>query len=152
MCLLSAGCPRAVAVQLLTLDYCTLNRVHGVMSTHKLPKITKLIGGLPCVVQMTQKILEAEGEGDSVQLDFFLKGNLALEKNSRRKPHSWLPDQVRQLYRLHLLNSLLFTVLSHCASTQASVLHSSQRSHSATLAASDLACGNVQSTGSLVIA
>ncbi|DBA95316.1 TPA: Dynein heavy chain cytoplasmic [Trebouxia sp. C0006] len=43
--------------------------------------------------QMTQKILEAEGEGDAVQLDFFLKGNLALEKNSRRKPHSWLPDQ-----------------------------------------------------------
>ncbi len=100
MCLLSAGCPRAVAVQLLTLDYCILNRVHGVMSTHKLPKITQLIGGLPCVVQMTQKILEAEGEGDSVQLDFFLKGNLALEKNSRRKPHFWLPDQVRQLYRL----------------------------------------------------
>lgn len=45
-------------------------------------------------MQMTQKILEAEGEGDPVQLDFFLKGNLALEKNSRRKPHSWLPDQV----------------------------------------------------------
>lgn len=45
-------------------------------------------------VQMTQKILEAEGEGDPVQLDFFLKGNLALEKDPRRKPHSWLPDQV----------------------------------------------------------
>ena len=43
---------------------------------------------------MTQKILEAEGEGYPVQLDFFLKGNLALEKNARRKPHSWLPDQV----------------------------------------------------------
>ena len=45
-------------------------------------------------MQMTQKILEAEGEGDPVQLDFFLKGNLALEKDLRRKPHSWLPDQV----------------------------------------------------------
>ena len=45
-------------------------------------------------LQMTQKILEAEGEGDPVQLDFFLKGNLALEKDPRRKPHSWLPDQV----------------------------------------------------------
>lgn len=45
-------------------------------------------------MQMTQKILEAEGEGDAVQLDFFLKGNLALEKDPRRKPHSWLPDQV----------------------------------------------------------
>ena len=50
------------------------------------------------MVQMTQKILEAEGEGDPLQLDFFLKGNLALEKNSRRKPHSWLPDQVTLLY------------------------------------------------------
>jgi hypothetical protein len=55
---------------------------------------------------MTQKILEAEGEGDSVQLDFFLKGNLALEKNSRRKPHSWLPDQVSFTGSPHLLNSL----------------------------------------------
>ena len=45
-------------------------------------------------MQMTQKILEAEGEGDPVQLDFFLKGNLALEKDPRRKPHTWLPDQV----------------------------------------------------------
>lgn len=45
-------------------------------------------------MQMTQKILEAEGEGDPEQLDFFLKGNLALEKNARRKPHTWLPDQV----------------------------------------------------------
>ena len=45
-------------------------------------------------MQMTQKILEAEGEGDPEQLDFFLKGNLALEKSSRRKPHTWLPDQV----------------------------------------------------------
>lgn len=45
-------------------------------------------------MQMTQKILEAEGEGDPVQLDFFLKGNLALEKDQRRQPHSWLPDQV----------------------------------------------------------
>lgn len=43
---------------------------------------------------MTQKILEAEGEGDPEQLDFFLKGNLALEKNARRKPHAWLPAQV----------------------------------------------------------
>ena len=82
------------------------------MCTPKLPKITQLIGCLPCIVQMTQKILEAEGEGDSVQLDFFLKGNLALEKNSRRKPHSWLPDQVSFTGSLHFLDCL-----SHCAST-----------------------------------
>ncbi len=88
---------------------------------------------------MTQKILEAEGEGDSVQLDFFLKGNLALEKNSRCKPHSWLPDQVGFMGSLHLLNSL-FTVLSRCASTQAaSKLHTSQYPHKATLVLSGLA-------------
>ena len=97
--LFSVSWSTTVAVLLLTVDYSILNQVHGVMHTPMLPQISKLIGGLPCIVQMTQKILEAEGEGDSVQLDFFLKGNLALEKNSRRKPHSWLPDQVRQLYR-----------------------------------------------------
>lgn len=26
-------------------------------------------------------------------LDFFLKGNLSLERHPRRKPHDWLPDQ-----------------------------------------------------------
>lgn len=55
---------------------------------------TWLVSMLVCMMQMTQKILEAEGEGDPVQLDFFLKGNLALEKDPRRKPHSWMPDQV----------------------------------------------------------
>ena len=102
---------------------------------------------------MTQKILEAEGEGDSVQLDFFLKGNLALEKNSRRKPHSWLPDQVWQLYWLTPSPKSSSTVLSHCASPQAaSMLHTSQSSNSATLVVSGLACGNVQFAGFLVIA
>jgi len=103
MCLLSAGCPRTVAVLLLTVDYSILSR--GYVNSHA-AKHHKLIGGLPCIVQMTQKILEAEGEGDSMQLDFFLKGNLALEKNPRRKPHSWLPDQVSFTGSLHLLNSL----------------------------------------------
>lgn len=26
-------------------------------------------------------------------LDFFLKGNLSLERHPRRKPHDWLPEQ-----------------------------------------------------------
>ncbi len=89
------------------------------MCTHKLPKITNTIKGLPCVVQMTQKILEAEGEGDAVQLDFFLKGNLALEKNSRRKPHSWLPDQVSFTGSLQLPNPLP----PYCHTVQARKLH-----------------------------
>lgn len=96
---------------LLTVDYSSLNRVHGTYVYCHAAKDPKLIGGLPCIAQMTQKILEAEGEGDSVQLDFFLKGNLALEKNSRRKPHSWLPDQVRHLSQLNPSPELSATVL-----------------------------------------
>lgn len=45
--------------------------------------------------QMCTKILEG-GEGSALDgqfLDFFLKGNLSLEKSARRKPAEWLPDQ-----------------------------------------------------------
>lgn len=72
---------------------------------------------------MTQKILEAEGEGDPDQLDFFLKGNLALEKNARRKPFAWLPDQVGAIstsspgasatHVSYLLYSCLLSLLWH---------------------------------------
>lgn len=27
------------------------------------------------------------------ELDFFIKGNISLEKSSRCKPHDWIPDQ-----------------------------------------------------------
>ncbi len=30
---------------------------------------------------------------DATLLDFFLKGNLSLEKARRAKPYEWLPDQ-----------------------------------------------------------
>jgi dynein heavy chain len=43
--------------------------------------------------QMTLKLLEAASPLDPELLDFFLKGNLSLEKHSRRKPHEWLPEQ-----------------------------------------------------------
>jgi dynein heavy chain len=43
--------------------------------------------------QMTAKLQEAKGEMDHNELDFFIKGNLALEKSARGKPHSWIPDQ-----------------------------------------------------------
>ena len=42
---------------------------------------------------MTIKILEADGKLNPEELDFFLKGNISLEKSSRTKPFPWLPDQ-----------------------------------------------------------
>ncbi|WIA10356.1 hypothetical protein OEZ85_010548 [Tetradesmus obliquus] len=44
--------------------------------------------------QMAAKILEAgPAPLDPQFLDFFLRGNLSLEKHPRRKPHDWLPVQ-----------------------------------------------------------
>ena len=43
--------------------------------------------------QMTIKLLEADGKLNRKQLDFFLKGNLSLEKSDRQKPYDWIPDQ-----------------------------------------------------------
>lgn len=43
--------------------------------------------------QMTIKIMEADGKLKQEELDFFLKGNIALEKSSRQKPFPWIPDQ-----------------------------------------------------------
>lgn len=43
-------------------------------------------------MQMAIKILESEGAMDQEQLDFFLRGNLSLEKSGRKNPHAWFPD------------------------------------------------------------
>uniref|UniRef100_A0A8B9JEG5 Dynein axonemal heavy chain 10 n=1 Tax=Astyanax mexicanus TaxID=7994 RepID=A0A8B9JEG5_ASTMX len=42
---------------------------------------------------MTIKIEQAEGRAPQEELEFFLKGNLSLEKSKRKKPCDWLPDQ-----------------------------------------------------------
>ena len=42
--------------------------------------------------QMTIKIQEVE-ESLHEELDFFIKGNISLEKSSRLKPYNWIPDQ-----------------------------------------------------------
>lgn len=42
---------------------------------------------------MAIKILEGEGKLDAAQLDFFLRGNLSLEKSARPNPYpAWFPD------------------------------------------------------------
>eukprot|EP00955_Chlamydomonas_euryale_P094425 364857-Chlamydomonas_euryale.AAC.10 len=43
--------------------------------------------------QMCTKILEGDVPLDPVFLDFFLKGNLSLEKEQRVRPYEWLPDK-----------------------------------------------------------
>ncbi|XP_009082982.1 PREDICTED: dynein heavy chain 10, axonemal, partial [Acanthisitta chloris] len=42
---------------------------------------------------MTVKIEQAEGRVPQEEFEFFLKGNISLEKSARKKPHAWLPDQ-----------------------------------------------------------
>uniref|UniRef100_A0A4X2JQB9 Dynein axonemal heavy chain 10 n=1 Tax=Vombatus ursinus TaxID=29139 RepID=A0A4X2JQB9_VOMUR len=42
---------------------------------------------------MTIKIEQADGRVPQDELDFFLKGNISLEKNKRKKPCTWLADQ-----------------------------------------------------------
>jgi len=42
---------------------------------------------------MTIKIQEVEDTLKHEELDFFIKGNISLEKSSRVKPFNWIPDQ-----------------------------------------------------------
>uniref|UniRef100_K7FM63 Dynein axonemal heavy chain 10 n=1 Tax=Pelodiscus sinensis TaxID=13735 RepID=K7FM63_PELSI len=42
---------------------------------------------------MTIKIEQADGRVPQEELDFFLKGNISLEKSTRKKPYAWLFDQ-----------------------------------------------------------
>ncbi|XP_028911199.1 dynein heavy chain 10, axonemal isoform X3 [Ornithorhynchus anatinus] len=42
---------------------------------------------------MTVKIEQADGRVPQEELDFFLKGNISLEKSKQKKPFPWLPDQ-----------------------------------------------------------
>ena len=42
---------------------------------------------------MTIKIMQSENNLLQEELDFFIKGNIALEKSSRKKPFPWMVDQ-----------------------------------------------------------
>ncbi|KFP31699.1 Dynein heavy chain 10, axonemal, partial [Colius striatus] len=42
---------------------------------------------------MTVRIEQANGRVTQAELEFFLKGNISLEKSARKKPFAWLPDQ-----------------------------------------------------------
>ena len=63
--------------------------------------------------QMTIKIMEADNKLNPEELDFFLKGNISLEKSSRSKPFPWLPDQGwEDIQRLMAVTPEAFSSLS----------------------------------------
>lgn len=37
--------------------------------------------------------MQADNKLNQEELDFFIKGNIALEKSSRKKPFTWITDQ-----------------------------------------------------------
>lgn len=43
--------------------------------------------------QMTTKIQKDQNKLTQTEIDFFLKGNISIEKAARKKPYDWLPDQ-----------------------------------------------------------
>ena len=43
--------------------------------------------------QITTKLEQDRQNLVQEELDFFIKGNIALEKSKRKKPFNWLPDQ-----------------------------------------------------------
>ena len=43
-------------------------------------------------MQIAVRTLQEAGNLNSAHLDFFLKGNLSLEKSARRNPYPWFPE------------------------------------------------------------
>ncbi|KXS21993.1 hypothetical protein M427DRAFT_494431 [Gonapodya prolifera JEL478] len=65
-------------------------------------------------LQMTFKLMEADGNVDSSELSFFLKGDISLEQPAKQKPHYWLSDQGwKDLLMLCSLSSTFSTVVEH---------------------------------------
>ena len=57
--------------------------------------------------------MEADGKLNPEELDFFLKGNISLEKSARSKPFPWLPDQGwEDIQRLMTVTPEAFSSLS----------------------------------------
>eukprot|EP00899_Mesostigma_viride_P018540 jgi/Mesvir1/26688/Mv20468-RA.1 len=70
--------------------------------------------------QMTIKIQEGEGKLDHGQLEFFLKGNLALEKSAHKRPFEWWPEQGwEDLVHLAGLGEQFAPLLDHVEANEA---------------------------------
>eukprot|EP01018_Ginkgo_biloba_P029506 Gb_13876 [translate_table: standard] len=69
--------------------------------------------------QMTISIIDSEKGMNRQQLDFFLKGNLSLEKSSKSKPYEWFPDQGWQdMIRLMDLGLQFVSLVEHFESNE----------------------------------
>ncbi|KAJ3039942.1 Dynein heavy chain 10, axonemal [Rhizophlyctis rosea] len=69
--------------------------------------------------QMTVKLMEAEGQIDAGELNFFLKGDISLEQPSTSKPFPWLTDQGwKDLLRLSTLNPNFSMLPQHLQSNE----------------------------------
>ncbi|XP_047141246.1 dynein axonemal heavy chain 10 isoform X1 [Hydra vulgaris] len=62
--------------------------------------------------QMAIKILQADKKLPQEELDFFIKGNIALEKTSQKKPFQWLSDQGwEDIIKLSTVSHYVFSTL-----------------------------------------
>ena len=63
--------------------------------------------------QMTIKIQEVEVSLNREELDFFIKGNISLEKSARRRPYDWVPEQGwEDIIKLMTINTEVFGSLA----------------------------------------
>ena len=63
--------------------------------------------------QMTIKIQEVEVSLNREELDFFIKGNISLEKSTRRRPYDWVPEQGwEDIIKLMTINTEVFGSLA----------------------------------------
>ena len=62
---------------------------------------------------MTIKIQEVEVSLNREELDFFIKGNISLEKSARRRPYDWVPEQGwEDIIKLMTINTEVFGSLA----------------------------------------
>ena len=62
---------------------------------------------------MTIKIQEVEVSLNREELDFFIKGNISLEKSAHRRPYDWVPEQGwEDIIKLMTINTEVFGSLA----------------------------------------
>jgi dynein heavy chain len=70
--------------------------------------------------QMTIKLMEAEGQIDPFELNFFLKGDISLDLVARPKPFSWVTDQGwKDILKLVAVNPVFGDLADHVAENEA---------------------------------
>ncbi|KAJ3018931.1 Dynein heavy chain 10, axonemal [Thoreauomyces humboldtii] len=70
--------------------------------------------------QMTIKLMEAEGQIDATELNFFLKGDISLEQPAIAKPFTWITDQGwKDVLRLCTINANFASLADHVRNNEA---------------------------------